>query len=429
MPKLAQASLAKMPPEFIVSTAMTLLRSSEQLKKCDPLSIVHCVVQSAQTGLRLDPVLQQAALVPRWNSQRKRLEAQFMPMYRGLLLLSRRSGQIVHVAAQPVYAADTFIIEYGSEQKLIHRPELDWKKREVSQILRYYAYIKLSSGGFQFEMMSQDEINEVKAEALSDKKNKDASPWTTDPIPMALKTVLRKLLKLAPVSDPMLSAALLSDDLLDRGITQNQVIENGLVVPGASFKEESIETTPPTKVETVKEEPKQEPTKMDPKQWLQNAIIAIEAKGRVQDKSGAQALGREAKAMLDRQELTQVEFDKVVAAFVAAFPPPPQPALFDGSGAPAEAPTPERKPPVAERSTPEPAPASKPEAKVKSEPKKAKTVSLAATLMSQVEEASKVSVLLTIKGRIEKGMLTDQERDILVGSLNAKLTQLTGGKK
>jgi hypothetical protein len=84
---------------------------------------------------------------------------------------------------------------------------------------------------------------------------------------------------------------------------------------------------------------------------------------------------------------------------------------------------------VVERSTPEPAPAPKPEPKPKSEAKKAKTVSPAASLMSQIEEASKVSVLLTIKGRIEKGMLTDQERDILVGSLNAKLTQVTGGKK
>jgi hypothetical protein len=193
----------------------------------------------------------------------------------------------------------------------------------------------------------------------------------------------------------------------------------------------SIAPTLKTEVVSTETVVKQDdaPTKMDPKQWLQNAIIAIEAKGRVQDKSGAQALGREAKAMLDRQELTQVEFDKVVAAFVAAFPPPPQPALFDGSGAPAEAPTPERKPPVVERSTPEPAPAPKPEPKPKSEAKKAKTVSPAASLMSQIEEASKVSVLLTIKGRIEKGMLTDQERDILVGSLNAKLTQLTGGKK
>jgi hypothetical protein len=191
----------------------------------------------------------------------------------------------------------------------------------------------------------------------------------------------------------------------------------------------SIAPTSAVKVEVVKEEPKQEPTKMDPKQWLQNTIVAMESLGRVGNKAGAQALGREAKAMLDRKELAQSEFDKVVAAFVTAFPPVPQPALFSDTGTPAEA---QEKPPtapVAALSPEKPTPAPKPEAKVKSEPKKAKTVSLAATLMSQVEEASKVSVLLTIKGRIEKGMLTDQERDILVGSLNAKLTQLTGGKK
>ena len=191
----------------------------------------------------------------------------------------------------------------------------------------------------------------------------------------------------------------------------------------------SIAPTSPVKVEVVKEEPKQEPTKMDPKQWLQNTLAVFPALARVENKAGAQALGREAKAMLNRKELTQAEFDKIVAAFTAVFPPPPQPALFNESGAPAEAPAVPPSVPVAERSALSPAPAPKPEPKAKSEPKKAKTVSVAAGLMAQIEEASKVSVLLTIRGRIEKGMLTDQERDVLVGSLNAKLTQVTGGKK
>ena len=105
LPKMAEASLRGMRPEFLRSSALALLRSNDYLRKnCDIPSILHGVLQAALLGLRLDPALGQACLVPRKG------KAQFMPMYKGLVLLAHRSGKVVDVVAQVVYEKDEFNI-------------------------------------------------------------------------------------------------------------------------------------------------------------------------------------------------------------------------------------------------------------------------------------------------------------------------------
>lgn len=418
MPKLAQASLANIPPEFVVSTAMTVLRGSDDLKACDPLSVVHCVVQSAQTGLRLDPVLQQAALVPRWNSRTRRKEAQFQPMYKGLLVLARRSKQIAHVASQPVYDCDEFSYGYGDQQFLRHIPSL--KRPKDATITHYYSYSKLMGGGFQFEVMTQEEIDEVREFALKDKQNIKASPWTTDPIPMALKTVLRRLLKLLPVEDAMLSAAIQADELLERGIPQEHVIEGGLVVPGASYQDDapSPETVPtkPVKPEPKKEEsePEDKPTQT----FMQLARAALEAVGKKGDRDKAQSWGVEARKQLTAKNITQAEFDELGAIFQKYFPPAPkpQPTLFDESGTKREEPKPEK--PAAKK--PE---VKKPEKKV---PAKSKAVKTAfAEFAEKIENTPKLGPLFSLKGAIEKNNdLSESERATLLSSLVKKFDTL-----
>lgn len=65
MPKMAEASLRGLKPEFLRSSALALLRSNDYLRKnCDIPSILHGVLQAALLGLRLDPALGQACLVP-----------------------------------------------------------------------------------------------------------------------------------------------------------------------------------------------------------------------------------------------------------------------------------------------------------------------------------------------------------------------------
>lgn len=439
MPKLAQASLAKLPPEFIVSTAMTLVRNNDQIREADPLSVVHCVVQSAQTGLRLDPVLQQAALVVRYNSQRKRKEAQFMPMYRGLLLLSRRSGKIVHVAAQPVYDCDTFSYEYGSDQKLIHKPSLTRSKD--AKLLYYYAYIKLAGGGFQFEVMTQAEIDEIKAFALKDKKNVDASPWTTDPIPMSLKTVLRRCLKLAPVEDPMLMAAIQADEMIERGIPQEHVVQDGLVVPSSSSydaeaeaaakaaddAEAKLASDQAAAVDTKKEPVPAVDTRPTPT-WFDTAKAGLAACIKKGDKVKSQEWGAEARKRRDKNEITQTQFNELANMYRAGFPPAPapEPGLFDGGGnltAPAgEKPVQTPPEPAAAPSTGEPA------AKAAKKPRK-KVVAKAEELFAAVSDAKKLSVLFTLKGRIEKAGLDEKEKAELLKQLDAKLAEVKGAKK
>ena len=341
MPKLASASLKRVPAEFIVSTAMTVLRGDSKLRECDPLSVVHCVLQSAQTGLRLDPTLQQAALIARWNGNKKRLEAQFMPMYRGLLALVRRSGQIVHVAAQAVYAADMFTYEYGSNQSLVHRP--DMSSRNVKELVAFYAYARLREGGFQFEVMTLDEINEFKAEALSEKKNVAASPWTTDFVAMGCKTVLKRLCKLLPIEDANISNVVKMDDLVERNIPQEHEIQEGLAVPTGDYRDDSVDATTvdngtpksiatPT-AEAVEGRPVGESKETSAgEKWIATASAVIATLKQKNDRKRAKEWYVEGKKRFEAGELTEAQFMFVRAELIRAFPA--QPALGTQIGLP-----------------------------------------------------------------------------------------------
>jgi recombination protein RecT len=207
-----------MSADRMARITLTSLRTTPKLLEADPVSLFGAVIQSAQLGL--EPGIT-AHLIPFWNSKTKRLEVLFIPDYRGLISLVRRSGEIGQFSAHAVRFGDKFDYQYGTDEYLHHIPADD---NIGSEITHFYALGKAKDGSWsQFIVMSKSAVDEIRARS----KTSDNGPWVTDYEQMGCKTVARRLCKYLPTSIET-QKAVQADELADAGVTQN----NAAIITG-----------------------------------------------------------------------------------------------------------------------------------------------------------------------------------------------------
>ena len=164
-----------------------------------PDDLVNALKNVALTGSTLNPVLKQGYLVPFKG------KISFMPSYMGLVDVLNRSGLVRKIEAHPVFDGDEFSVTYGTAEQLIHKPN-PWGTRDKDHLKGCYYYIELADGTTMWDTMSAAEIEDVRRRSPSVTKGK-ASPWDTDYIEMAKKTLIRRAFKAVPKTG-------LSDDKL-----------------------------------------------------------------------------------------------------------------------------------------------------------------------------------------------------------------------
>lgn len=167
--------------------ALTAFSSNPKLQQCNPTSFLAAMMTSAQLGLEPNTPLGQAYLIPYGTN------CQFQIGYKGLLELAQRSGKFKTVYSHAVYENDDFDIEYGLEQTLKHKPNFN----DRGEAIGYYAVYKLTNEGEAFIYMTKDEVLRF---AKEKSKTFGSGPWQTDFDAMAKKTVIKQLLKYAPIS-------------------------------------------------------------------------------------------------------------------------------------------------------------------------------------------------------------------------------------
>lgn len=185
-PQIRKALPSVITPERFTRMVLTALSSSPKLQACTPMSFMGAMMQAAQLGVEPNTPLGQAYLIPYAGV------CQFQLGYKGLIDLAYRSGEVSSIQAHEVHENDTFEYEYGLEPKLRHVPA----QTDRGPVTFYYAVLKLKNGGVGFEVMSRDDV-----ETFARKKSKayNNGPWKTDFDEMAKKTVLKKVLKYAPL--------------------------------------------------------------------------------------------------------------------------------------------------------------------------------------------------------------------------------------
>lgn len=205
-PAIKAALPSVMTPERFTRITLSALSSNPKLQECTPPSFLGAMMTAAQLGVEPNTPLGQAYLIPYRNHGT--MECQFQLGYKGLIDLAYRSGEVSIIQAHTVYENDTFEYELGLNPKLRHIPATT----ERGKPTHYYAMFKLKDGGYGFQVMS---YQDVAAHAQKYSKSYGSSPWQTNFDEMAKKTVLKKVLKYAPLKSEFVRQVVQDETIKD----------------------------------------------------------------------------------------------------------------------------------------------------------------------------------------------------------------------
>lgn len=143
---------------------------------------------------------------------------------KGLIDLAYRSGEITDIQAHEVRENDTFEYELGLNPTLKHIPAL----KDRGAVILYYAVWHTKAGGYGFEVMSIEDVTEH-MKKYSKAAGKGFSPWSTNFDEMAKKTVLKKVLKYAPLKTDFV-----------RAVAQDGTIKSEIVSDMTDMPDETV---------------------------------------------------------------------------------------------------------------------------------------------------------------------------------------------
>ena len=93
-----------------------------------------------------------------------------------------------------MFANDEFQYEFGLDPKLVHKPAM----KDRGEPVAFYAMFKMKDGGYGFEVMSVEDVR-AHAKKYSKSYNSPFSPWSTNFEEMGKKTLIKRVLKYAPL--------------------------------------------------------------------------------------------------------------------------------------------------------------------------------------------------------------------------------------
>ena len=225
--EIRKALPAVMTPERFTRIVLSAISSNPKLAQTTPQSFLAAMMTAAQLGLEPNTPLGQAYLIPYWNKKANVSECQFQLGYKGMIDLAYRSGDVSMIQARVVYERDQFAYSFGLQPVLRHIPA----RTDRGEPVYVYAMFHTKDGGYGFDVASMEEIR-VFAQQYS--KSYGNGPWQTNFEEMAKKTVLKRVLKYAPLKSDFL-----------RGIAQDETIKTEL--------SEDMFTVPGTVIETDEE--------------------------------------------------------------------------------------------------------------------------------------------------------------------------------
>lgn len=193
-PEIRKALPSMITPERFTRMALSSLNNNPQLLECTHMSFIAALMDAAQLGLEPNTTLGQAYLIPYRNKDKGVVECQFQIGYKGLIDLAYRNNRLRSIEAHTVYENDEFYYELGLDARLKHIPAWD----ERGDIKGFYAVFKLDNGGYRFEVMSKNDVDRFR-DTYSKTANSAYSPWNTCYEEMAKKTVIKRVLKYAPL--------------------------------------------------------------------------------------------------------------------------------------------------------------------------------------------------------------------------------------
>ncbi len=181
--EIARALPKHMSADRLARIIMTTVRTKPKLGLCTPQSLLGAAMLSSQTGLEPGP-LGRCYFVPRRRNGV--WEVSWQIGYKGIIELSRRSGEISTIVARSVYEKDYFEFEYGLDERLVHRPFMDG---DAGRYTRFYGVAQYKDGGHTLMVLSLNQVEARRARSATPNEG----PWVDDYEPMARKSCIRAM--------------------------------------------------------------------------------------------------------------------------------------------------------------------------------------------------------------------------------------------
>lgn len=209
-----EQAIGKNSDRFITSIISAVTQNPE-LAECSNGSIVSAALIGQSLGLSPSPQLGQYYLVPFNDRNAGIKKAQFQMGYRGMYQLAIRSGQYRRLDAIAIKEGELESYDPLTGEIKVRLIE-DVDAREDAPTIGYYAYFELVNG-FKKSMYWTRRKMERHAErySMGYKAHKGYTFWEKDFDGMAVKTMYRQLLKLAPASIDIETALEADGSLID----------------------------------------------------------------------------------------------------------------------------------------------------------------------------------------------------------------------
>ena len=304
--KIAETLPKHITPERVIKALFVAASKNPDLYECTEESICKSLMDASSLGLDCSGTLGSGYLIPfnrntkdkktgQWN---RRKECQFIPGYRGLIDLARRGGQIATIEAHAVYTQDNFLLQYGTESKLVHIPNLQADRKE--EFLCFYAVATLRDGTKQLEVMTLADVERIRDAAMAkNHQEKPSGPWADHFAEMGRKTVVRRLCKYLPLSPELEKAFAIEDrnspEMIDVKPIERMAPENiptGRMAFG--FTQPVADDAPPTNIDP--ETGEETPVNPDTAAEAERQKAALEAANH-----GGAPSAEEQKAIADRE--------------------------------------------------------------------------------------------------------------------------------
>ena len=209
---------------------------NELVAKSTPQSVIECVLKSAALGLPINGT--HSAIVPYRSNKLNAHVATFIPMYRGLVDLVRRSGLIRDVSAEVVMDGDRFTVSLGTGRRLTHVPKVGVSRVNPDNVVAAYCTWVWKDGRTGFETMDREELDRIwKRSRAQD------GPWSTDRIAMYKKTVVRRACKLLPMPAEI-AMALDESEREELGIEEPREVDFEEVADAGASLRAALQTKP-----------------------------------------------------------------------------------------------------------------------------------------------------------------------------------------
>jgi recombination protein RecT len=198
--QFAAALPSHVSPAQFLRVAITELRLKPELQECSAPSLFGALMLSAQLGLVPGP-LGHVYLVPRGNRQTRQKEVTFQIGYKGYVELASRSG--IAISGGIVREGDVFDFQDGTDPSIVHRPNL----RSPGEPFAYWVAATKPGMLPIVHALNKDQVESYRKRSPAAK----SGPWVTDYDAMALKTVVRRIVRWLPL-DTERAGAVAQDD-------------------------------------------------------------------------------------------------------------------------------------------------------------------------------------------------------------------------